>query len=190
MGDFEFYLAFIGLLLGLAMAQLLSRLADVIGARNQIRVGWLSPLLATALMLGILSTWVNMWDERSTVAINSSLIYFIGINVSAFFLAVSMVFPRNVEEWPTLDDHYWQNKRWVIGISGATSALTVIFFSAFSRQDPSSVFRWSVIDCLWEGLFFGPLVVLMVSRSRRIDLAALATFIIQYLIAATGFVPL
>lgn len=190
MGNFEFYLAFIGLLLGLAMAELLSRLADVIGTRHKVKVGWLSPLLATALMLGILSTWVNTWDGRATIAVNAALIYFIGINVSAFFLAASMVFPRNVEEWPSLDDYYWRQKNWVIGISILTSALNVAYVSAFNPRDPSSIVQWSLIDWLWQGLFFGPLVVLLISRSRRIDLAALAIFIVQYLVAATGLVPI
>lgn len=190
MGDFDFYLAFIGLLLGLAMAELLSRLADVIGARHKIKVGLLSPLLATALMLGILQTWVNTWDGRNTIAIDASLIYFIGVNVSAFFLAASMVFPRNVEEWPSLDDYYWRHKHWVIGIATATTALWLAYLSVFSPRDPSSIFHWSLVDWLWEGLFFGPLVVLLVSRSRRVDLTALAILIVQYLIAASGIVPL
>ena len=197
MNDFDFYLAFIGLLLGLAMAQLLSRLADVIGARwmlarscANLGVALLSPLLATALMLGFLQTWLNTWDGRYTIAIDASLIYFIGVNVSAFFLAASMVFPRNVEEWPSLDDYYWRHKRWVIGIATATTVLWVAYLSAFRAADPSSIFHWSLIDWLWEGLFFGPLVVLLGSRSRRVDLTALGLFIIQFLIAATGLVPL
>ncbi len=189
MADFDFYLAFIGLLLGLAMAELLSRLADVIGARQKIKIGLLSPMLATALMVGILSTWVNTWQGRSTISINPALIYFVGINVSAFFLAASLVFPRNVEEWPSLDEYYWRHKHWVIGISLVTSLLTIAFFSAFSPHDPSSIFSWAPIDWLWEGLFLGPLIVLLISRARRIDLAALALFIVQYLVAATGLVP-
>ena len=99
------------------------------------------------------------------------------------------MFPRHVEEWPSLDEYYWRHKHWVIAISLITSLLTVAFFSVYGRHDPSSIVSWTPIDWLWEALFVGPLIVLLISRSRRIDLAALMVFTLQYLVAASGLVP-
>ena len=70
------------------------------------------------------------------------------------------------------------------GISVATSILAIIYSTLFQAKDPNSMLQRSGADWVWESVFLGPLVVLCLSKSRKVDLAALGGFILQYVVAA------
>ena len=45
--DFSFYMSYYGLILGLSVAQVASGFLNAIGARQRVKIGWLTPTLAT-----------------------------------------------------------------------------------------------------------------------------------------------
>lgn len=63
--SFEFFFSFYGLLLGLSAAEVAKGLANALGARERIRIGWLTPMLAGFLLLDIASFWLFAWGGRA-----------------------------------------------------------------------------------------------------------------------------
>ena len=111
MGAFEFSLSFYGLLLGLSVAEVASGLLNAVGARHRVRLGRLTQLLAVFVFLDITSFWIYFWGIREHVAVNW-LTMFGGLVVAlTYYLSAGLVFPRNISEWPDLDEHYRINKR-------------------------------------------------------------------------------
>lgn len=106
MGAFEFYLAFYGLLLGLSVAEVASGLLDAIGARERIRLGRLTPLLAAFVFLDITSFWIYLWGIREHVTVDWATMFGGLVVALTYYLAAELVFPRDASEWPDLDVHY------------------------------------------------------------------------------------
>ena len=173
MTDFEFILAFMAVLLGLAVAEIMSRFADAIAARRTVRIGWLTPLLALTIFMIITQTWVNLWRGRETIVVDGGMMFVWALNAAVFYLAAALVFPRGVAAATSLDDHYWAHKRHVAGILIAT-AIVLVIGSAASSGGLSLTWRYA----LSMGLYFAPLLTLLFSRSGRIDIAAMLVLIV------------
>ena len=63
--SFEFFFSFYGLLLGLSAVEVAKGLANALGVRERIRIGWLTPLLAAFVLLDITSFWLFAWGGRA-----------------------------------------------------------------------------------------------------------------------------
>lgn len=177
MTDFEFTMAFMAVLLGLAVAELMSRVADTIGARKRLRVGWLTPLLALTMFMIATQVWVNLWYGRESVTVDGGLMFVSALNGAAFYLAAALVFPRNVADQASLDDHYWGHKRYVAAILAATAMITegMAYFTGLRDGPPS------IRVALAYAFYFAPLLTLLFSRSGRLDIVAMLVLIAQYL---------
>ena len=57
MSNFEFVFSLFGLLLGLALAEVLGGLGTAIQSRRKVRIGWLTPLLGLVIALDLTSFW-------------------------------------------------------------------------------------------------------------------------------------
>lgn len=177
MNDFEFFFSFYGLLLGLAVAEVAVKLADAIGSRQRVVMGWLTPLLAVFILFDLAGFWMWAWANRDGLTVSWMLVLGGLIVAVTYFLAAALVFPRRPDEWPTLDEYYWQHKRFVLGgIMAANVAVTVF---TFIRYPPGTTF-W-----VWffQVVYYGPLVALLFTKSRRIDLALFVVLIVGYLYA-------
>lgn len=58
MSDFEFFFSFYGLILGLSVAEIASGIARTVHERGEVRVGWLTPMLAVFVSLDVAGFWV------------------------------------------------------------------------------------------------------------------------------------
>ena len=65
MSVFEYVFSLYSLLLGLALAHLLSGLAKVVEARDKVRLGWPTALLALQMMLTVAIFWEIAWRARN-----------------------------------------------------------------------------------------------------------------------------
>jgi hypothetical protein len=184
MSDFEFYFSYYGLLLGLSVAAVIGGLARALNERAGARIGALTPLLALFVLLDISSFWLTAWDTRDTLEA-SWRVLFSGLAVAGtYFLAASMVFPNRDDDWPSLDDHYWARKRWVVG--GVLAINLISMTAAFIARPPA----WSDwLAWLWQAAYFAPLLALGVSRRRGLDICLLAFLILFYLVIPTGLIP-
>lgn len=175
MNPFEFYLSFYGLLLGLSVAQVASGFLNAVDARKKIQLGWLTPSLAIFVFFDLTSLWIYIWGIRDRIAVNWGAMFGALIIALTYYMASGLVFPRNVEEWPDLRDHYWRNKRLIL--AGIILVNVLISAATIALHPPVLDFSY------WFGaLTYWPmLLALPFSKSGKLDLALLWILIAGYL---------
>jgi hypothetical protein len=128
---FEFFFSFFGLILGLSVVEVMTGVARVLKRRKRIQVGYVTPLMAALLLLDLASFWSNTWGMMQDIQISLGLLV-VGVMVAGvYFLAASLVFPEDMDEWPSLDAFYDSHKRWVVGGVWLANMLSGIAFTAF-----------------------------------------------------------
>lgn len=126
MSAFEFFFSFYGLLLGLSVAVIATGLASSIQHRKRIRIGWKTPMLALFVALDIASFWDAAWTNFQHLPFSYGLLV-AGLTVAlVYFIAASLVFPHEIEDGLSLDDHFWANKRVVLLLLVAANTLGVL----------------------------------------------------------------
>ncbi|MEG3088016.1 hypothetical protein [Sphingomonas sp. PB4P5] len=118
MSPFELVFAVYGLLLGLAIAEVLggfSRWIKLKRGTKAVRIGWLTPLLGLLVMLDLTSFWMLAWDAREQISANYITLVAVLAMVGVYYLAATLIFPDTPEEWPDFDDWYDKQNRLVIG---------------------------------------------------------------------------
>jgi hypothetical protein len=175
---FNFYFSFFGLLLGLAAAEVAGGFANAVQRRKAVPIGALTLLLALFVLVDLSSFWRWAWANRQFVSLQGLMIEASLLVTLPYYLAASLVFPRPGEERASLDEHYWANKRFVA--AGVILANLVVF--AFNTihygLPPASE------PLAWLGLvtFYLPLVALLFTRGKIIDLVLLAIMIAHFVI--------
>jgi hypothetical protein len=123
MSDFEFVFALFGLLLGLSLVELLGGFSRTIEAElwsrrageKAFRVGWLTPLLGLFVMIDIVTFWLAAWGAREQLAVSGRVLLSGLFFAGSYYLAASLVFPREPSAWRDLDDHYLVVRRLIMG---------------------------------------------------------------------------
>lgn len=123
MSAFEFFFSFYGLLLGLSVAVIATGVATAIQHRKKVRIGWLTPLLAAFVGLDIASFWDSAWVNFQHLSLSYGLLVGGLIIALVYFVAASLVFPHQIEDGDSLDDHFWANKRFVLLLLVAANTL-------------------------------------------------------------------
>ncbi len=123
MTEFEFVFLLYMLILGLSFVELLTGFGNAVEKRLEARaagkafaIGWLTPLLATFVMLDLLSFWSFAWAIRDYIHVSSATLMGVMLFASAYFFAARLVFPRNVDTHQDLDTHYFRVRRIVLAI--------------------------------------------------------------------------
>ena len=120
MSDFEFIFALFGLLIGLSLTVVLAGLARAIEMRlrpgSTVRIGWLTPMLGMFVILDLLSFWQAAWVAKDVLAVSGGSLLAVTAFACAYFLAASLVFPREIDGETHLDDHFFRVRRIVIGV--------------------------------------------------------------------------
>ena len=115
MDAFSFVFSLFGLLMGLALAEVISGLGTVIELRHKIRVGWLTPLLALLIAFDLTSFWMVAWQVRAAIPVNF-ISLMVGLLIfGIYYLIAQVVFPDDMDLWPDLDAYYWRHKKWLLG---------------------------------------------------------------------------
>jgi hypothetical protein len=181
--QFEFFFAFYGLILGLAVAELLNGVAGLVRAQRVRRVGLQTALLAAFVMLVVIATWLDAWKTLRDVRLAlSDLALPFGIG-ALYYLAAVTVFPKDVERWESLDDYFAERKRYVAGLLLAAEVLlSATFGDVFSdvfRTNPVRFWTWLVP---YNIAIHAALLALIFVKGRRWNIAVLAGLILLFLI--------
>lgn len=184
MTDFEFLYAFFGLLIGLIVAQLATRFTDAIEERQDRPIGLLTPLLAFFVLLDITSFWLIAWSVRDVALVSWRTVFVTMTMAMVYFMAASLVLPRSMAKWDSLDNHYWHRKRLVLG--GILFVNLVITGVDFTRSLPSPSDLWFFI---MHGSYYGALIALLLSRVRWLDLTMLSVLIANMVLGGFQLVP-
>jgi hypothetical protein len=117
MTSFEFAFSLFGLVLGLALAEVLGGFVRVLKARTAsassnvaIRIGWQTPLLGLLVTLDLISFWLGAWEDREIVPIDFAPLVFVCAVAGIYYAAASLIFPDDPERWPNLDDWFERHK--------------------------------------------------------------------------------
>jgi hypothetical protein len=114
MSAFEFFFTFYGLVLGLSVVELVAGVARMVDAGDRLRVGWLTPMLATFLALDIATFWNQSWVLHQQAPFSYPLLVLALITAGLFYISAYLAFPRKPGEGDALDDHYWKRRRIIL----------------------------------------------------------------------------
>lgn len=182
MSAFEFFFSFFGLILGLSVAEVMTGFARVLKRRNRIKMGYVTPLLAGLLLLDLASFWSNTWNGMQHIEISLRLLIVGVVVAGTYFLAASLVFPDDLDEWPSLDAFYDTHKRWVIGGVWLANMVSGIGFTAFVTTPaefwPNMFSAGSLITMVRFSAFMGGAALF---RDRRINAAFIVAGMATYL---------
>jgi hypothetical protein len=116
MSDFEFFFSFYGLILLLSLAEIASRIARTVHERGEVKVGWLTPMLAVFISLDVAGFWVVAWQDWRRIDFDFGILVVGMVMAMTYYVAASVVFPRDFSGWASLDEHFWARRRLVFGI--------------------------------------------------------------------------
>ncbi|MFJ6024706.1 hypothetical protein ACIQC9_08935 [Brevundimonas sp. NPDC092305] len=183
MSTFEFFFSFYGLLLGLSVAVLATGAARAFKHRKAIKVGWLTPLLATFVALDIATFWDAAWVNFRGLPFSYGLLVGGLLIAVVYFIAASLVFPDETDADLSLDEHFWTHKRTVLillilaNLLGGAAQLAV----NFARENGQLIVAT-------YGLFIGVYVVLVGlaawTKRRWLFAVALGLHVVLYLYIA------
>lgn len=188
MGGFEFVFTLYGLLLGFSLIEVIAGFgrAMEIGVRpaqageaRATRIGWLSPLLGLFVIFNLVSFWTGAWSLRDAIPVQYLALLF-GLAVTGgYYLAAMLVFPRNIQDWTDLDNHYFQVKRWVAAVIAVCNA------SGSAGMALAGINSMPGLDAVALNLlFYGLLAALFFARTQRANLILLILIAAAYPLAS------
>jgi hypothetical protein len=174
MSNFEFVFSLFGLLLGLALAEVLGGFGTAIQSRRKVRIGWLTPLLGALVALDLTSFWMVAWSVRDVVPPTyASLLG--GLIVMASIISSRDHLPHEVSEWPDYDDYYFEHRKWVLGGMVLCNLIALsLLFALGNNPLQGAAGRWSL------ALFIPALVAAMFVKDKRTNAVLLFLMVVQY----------
>lgn len=180
MSGFEFFFSLFGLLLGLALAEGLGGLARALKARHRVRIGWPTALLGLVVSCDVVTFWMYGWSMRDLIPINWPTLFGAFLVAAVYYLAASLVFPDDPEEWADLDSHFDKHRRKVLGgilvANIALLAAVVVLTGLPGATHPRTiVVTWS---------FFPVSLLAILARDRRVVIACMGWLLLLYPLSA------
>lgn len=183
MDNFSFVFSLYGLLLGLALAEVLGGFGTAIQSRRKVRIGWLTPLLGLLVALDLTSFWMVAWSVRELVPVHYvSLLAGLAV-MGLYYLVACLTFPDDLDEWPDLDAYYLEHRTWVLGGILLVNGIAIGTLTALGAQPlEGAANRWSLL------VFIPALAAAMFVRGKRANIALLVLLVVQYpLVAVLGY---
>ncbi|MDF7777571.1 hypothetical protein P1X14_20110 [Sphingomonas sp. AOB5] len=187
MSQFEFIFTLFGLLLGLSIAEVLGGFARAIEARlkpdTAVRIGWLVPLLGVFVLLDLLSFWTAAWVTRDLVSISGLSLMAITCFAGAYYLAARLVFPREPEETPDFDAHFFRMRRIVLGAMFVLLLCQLAFYASQPKLAPLLLHPLSMgLTLVLVALMIAGMFVRGAVASRIVMALLVARYLVVYLL--------
>lgn len=115
MDSFSFVFSLFGLLMGLALAEVIGGFGEAIELRHKVRIGWLTPLLGLLIAFDLTSFWTFAWQANESIPVNFLSLAAGLVIFGLYYLIAQLVFPNDLELWPDLDAYYFAHKKWLLG---------------------------------------------------------------------------
>lgn len=183
MDKFSFFFAFYGLLLGLAVAELLGGFARMVRARAIRKLDAQTALAGVLTFLLICATWIDAFDRFKNVSLDYGGLWAPILTGTAYFLAATVIFPTNDEEYSRISEYFMERKRFVVGmLLAAETLVNVTFLDAYIaslRERPLAFWAFLVPYNL---AINGAFIALLLVKSRRANVILLSTLIFLFLV--------
>ena len=125
MDEFSYIFELFALLLGLAVAEMLSGFGHVLKLRARrkagvdehairVRIGWLVPLLGLLVLVDLATFWGGLWMAREGLHMTMLTVFCVLTLIGGYYLVATQVFPDEPQLWPDFDDYYRLQKRFVV----------------------------------------------------------------------------
>jgi len=174
MSQFEFFMGFYGLLLGLSVAELLLSFGNLVRAHKQPKWGVVTPLVGLLIFVQLIASFSDAWMKLQDVTIDFGGVTTPALIGVSFFVAALLVTPREADDWPSLDDYYFKRGRWAVAGVLMVNFLTILFLEIGSGRVALYVPTAQVAYALTNIAVVGSLLVAFFSRKRRAVVAGLA----------------
>lgn len=180
MSAFEFICGFFGLLLGLALAEGLGGLSRALKASHKVRIGWATALLGIFVSCDVVTFWMYGWGMRDLLPLNWQVLFGGFVVTALYYVAASLIFPDDFEEWPDLDAYFDRHYRKVMG--GVLLCNVALMTTIIALAGTKGLFTVRVLILTWS--FFPVSLLAILVRERRIVIACLVWLILLYPLTA------
>lgn len=127
MSGFEALFAFYGLLLGLAIAAVVSGFGEQWRRRRIRPVGILAPMLGLYVLLAATRQWQNLFAARDALTITPATLLMCLAMALPFTFAAQVMYPTPEDDAADGDAHYLAERRVLIGVLSVPPAISLIF---------------------------------------------------------------
>lgn len=180
MSEFEFTMSLFGLILGLALAEGLGGLARAMKASHRVRIGWPTALLGLFVSCDVVTFWMYGWAMRDLLPLSWPILFGGFIVTAIYFVAASLVFPDDPEEWSDLNAHFDKHRRKVIG--GILLCNAALIAATLALVGTHWVTDLRTIIVTWS--FFPVAALAIAATDRRVVVACLVWLIALYPLSA------
>lgn len=179
MDRFSFFFGFYGLILGLAVTELLGGVTAMVRHHALKKLEAQTALLAVLTFIAICGTWIDAWDLLQSVTLDFSDLWAPVLLAMAYYLAAGVIFPREREQFTHLHMYFAARKRFAVSMLWAAFLLeTFTIRGALEqrlRDDPATFWGWLLPFFL---IVNGSFLALLLVRGRRANIALLGTQIL------------
>jgi hypothetical protein len=177
---FSFFFAFYGLILGLAVTELLAGVARLVRARIR-SIELQTALLALLTFLIIVATWIEAWETMRNVQLNLGNLWAPVLLATCYYLAASVVFPSDPADFDDLGAYYSSRKSFVVATLFVAELVVTVTYAdimAFLLANrPAEFWLWMLP---FKFVILGAFAAIYLARSRRANLAALAVALLMF----------
>lgn len=183
MSQFDFFMAFYSLLLGLGVAELLGGFAALLREKAPPGPGLRLPLLGLLVFTEMMANFVDAWNRLQGITITLPALFAPTLVGVVYYVVAIIIVPRELADWPSLDRYYEARKRWIVGLLLAVNALiSFAFIPARLRHDLLTLdwnasVRGLLIATVW---LLGSYLLLFFTRRPWLELAAIAALLTFY----------
>ena len=176
MSVFEYVFSLYSLLLGLALAHLLGGLARVVEARDKVRLGWPTALLALQMILTLAIFWEIAWRARDAVPDNSAALFASLIICGLLYFGAVLVIPIDAAQHEDLDAHFFKEKGTVLTCIFLANLVAYGWRYGLMGWASFAYFSWA--DWLELGIFMCACAAGVFVQGRRAMIAILTVMIL------------
>jgi hypothetical protein len=178
---FAFFFGFYGLILGLAVTELLNGLGALVRTGELRRLGAQTGLLALFVLLVVCATWIDAWDSLRAVSLNFQGLWAPIAIAILYYLSAVVVFPKSPAEWSSLDEYFVKRKRFVASLMLAAEFLVNYTYRGVLldvyQHNPAKFWGWEVPYNVAIKIGF---IVLIFVKGRRANIAVLSAMILLF----------
>jgi hypothetical protein len=175
MDRFSFFFAFYGLILGLAVAELLSGFAGLVRARALKQLEPQTALTALLTFVLIVATWVDTFTMSQGISLGFHDLWPPILLGTFYFLAAAVIFPRDPALFANLGAYFAARRQFIIGMLFAAE-LVDFYANRYWLADryhhhAAAFWYWTVpYNIAIKGVF----LALFLVRGRRVTIVLLA----------------